>query len=76
MTRVSSIVAMIGLMAEGFRRPAACQSFNSTSPTPWVGRSWLVTAMMIKNRAGSGGKPRSVSSFKMRKWMLPLGTEC
>lgn len=36
MTSECSTVAMTGLMAEGFRRPAAGQSFTCTSPTLWL----------------------------------------
>lgn len=41
-----SSVAKTDLMADGFKRFAACHSAIKTSPRPAEARNWLVTAMM------------------------------
>ncbi len=43
------MVAITGFIAEGLSSPACFQSFTYTSPTVAAGRTWLVTARMIRS---------------------------
>jgi len=45
-TNFCSIVEIAGLIADGFNRPATCQSFIKHPPIPIVLSVWLVIAIM------------------------------